>query len=99
MVVFILWIRYRNLTCDVFRLSHLYVYVIKHIHVNKMPVFDNIRGVFFLAKMLEQNPNIQLTFDEYQKYLNIWNNSLDDATREMYTIYSSCLEKNSLCSN
>ena len=95
MVVFILWIRYRNLTCDVFRGVPLCIYV-KHIHV--MPVFENIRGVFFLAKMLEQNPNIQLTFDEYQKYLNIWNNSLDDATRELYTIYSS-LEKNSLCSN
>ena len=53
-----------------------------------MPVFDNIKCVFFLAKMLEQNHNVQLTFDEYQKYLNIWN-QLDDTTRELYTIYAS----------
>lgn len=56
-----------------------------------MPIFDNIKAVFFLAKMVEQNPNIQLTFDEYQKYLKIWED-LDSDTQELYIIYSSSLE-------
>jgi hypothetical protein len=61
-----------------------------NIHSNKktMPVFDNLKCVFFIAKMLEQNINVQLTFDEYRKYLNVWN-QLDDTTRELYTIYAN----------
>jgi hypothetical protein len=57
-----------------------------------MPVFDNLKAVFFLAKMLEQNPNVQLTFDQYQKYLNIWE-QLDDDTKELYMIYADGLER------
>lgn len=53
-----------------------------------MPIFDNIKGVFFLAKILEQDPDVQLTFDSYMKYLSLWND-LDDTTKELYTIYSS----------
>jgi hypothetical protein len=67
-----------------------FVFKLENNHINTkttMTVFDNIKCVFFLAKLAEQNPKIQLTFDKYLKYLTVWN-SLDDATKELYTIYS-----------
>lgn len=53
-----------------------------------MPVFDNLKCVFFLAKMLEQKQDVQITFEEYKKYLNVWN-QLDETTQELYTIYAN----------
>ena len=52
-----------------------------------MPVFDNLKNIFWLAKFVTADPDIQLTYDEYIKYLNVWN-QLDDDTQELYTRYA-----------
>jgi hypothetical protein len=54
----------------------------------KMASFDHLKCVFFLAKMLEQKQDVQITFEEYNKYLNVWN-QLDETTQERYTIYAN----------
>lgn len=47
-----------------------------------MTHFDCLPGIFYMAKMTEKRSSI--THDEYVKYLNIWNNVLDDSDRQMY---------------
>jgi hypothetical protein len=38
-----------------------------------MGQFDNLPGVFYLAKLHRCQENVMLTYDEYTQYLALWN--------------------------
>ena len=40
--------------------------------LSKMGQFDDLPGVFYLAKLHRNSAQVSLTYEEYQRYLRVW---------------------------